>query len=334
MIALAAFFVAALRQQCPYWISVVLFAIGFGLYCLGLCWLGFFKALWDLRESDKEVYKENSQSKKADFFGEVAGLGVVGLLYIAIFLPLTLWSAAVHGLDPIDVLLFARLLDDWAELDILGKLNTLLNNPSHLFAFGALYGAVSITIGLMIVFLRKEGWLEILIMSNGLLYGYVLTIWIKHLLGTPLTSKLLFSSIFGFVYVFILYYVLRSLLDVISGWGIRAKYEHLIGGIQGIGTGWILSRVFGDQSTVFSGMTFFICTFITTCIIEVTIGRLFERVYKFLPDQTIQSIVPVVLAMAREPHPGFQAALFRTVIIGGIFPLLVFGIVKLLILAL
>jgi len=335
IVAPVAFFVAALKNPCPYWVSVVLFILGFGLYCLGIYRLGFFKALWKLEKSNEEIGTENSQLMDADYMGQTAGFSVVGLLYIGIFLPLTLWSATTHSLDPVDVLLFARLTETSVGLGVLGRLNTLLNfsNPSHLFAFGVLYGIVSIIVALMRIYLRKEGWLEIPIMSNGLAIGYALTIWIKHLLGASFSSRLLFSSMFSFAYVFLLYYGLRTLLDIISLWGIRAKYEHLIGGIQSIGTAWILSRIFGDQSVVLSGVIFFICTFIMTSIFEATIGRLLKGMYTAVPNLRAKSIVPIVLTMARERHPEFWTSLRVTTIIIAIFPFFAFGVAKIAILA-
>lgn len=332
-----AFFVAALKGPGLHWVSIMLFILGFGLYCLSLYLLGFFKAFWEFfGETDEGSRTEKSQSTDPFYLGRIVGYSVVGLLYVAIFLPLTLWSTAIHDLDSVDVLLFARLTEASAELGILGQLKTILNfsNTSHLFAFGVFYGVFCIIRVLMGLSLRKEGWLDISIMSNGLAGGYVLTIWVKHLLGAPLTSSLLFSSALSFGYVFLLYYGLRSLVDIISRWGIRSKYEHIIGGIQSMGTGWILSRLFGDQAIVFSGVTFFICTFIVTSVFEATIGRLIKRMHPALPDQRVESIVPIVLAMARERQAEFWESVRLFAVITGLFPFLVFGVAKLVIMAL
>jgi uncharacterized protein (DUF983 family) len=336
MIVPVAFFVATLRQQCPYWISLVLYAIGSVLLCLDVYRLGFFKAIGELGDSDKEVCTENSKLEEAVNFGKIVGFGVVGLLYIAIFLPLTLWSTATNGLDFVDVLLFVHLTEISVESGVLWPLKTLLNfsDPSNFFAFGVLYGVIAIIASLMRISLRKEGWFEISIISNGLAGGYALTIWIKHLLGPPLTSRLLFSSTGSFAYVYLLYYGLRALLDVISQWGIRAKYEHLIKGIQSIGTAWILSRVFGDQSFVFSGVTFFICTFVSASVYEATIGHLFKPIYKTIPDLRAKKVISAMLSMAREHHPDFWTSLRVTTIIMTIFPFFAFGVAKIATLAL
>lgn len=332
-----AFFVAVHKIPSLYWSSAMLFILGFGLYCLGAYWLGFFKTLWEeLREPDEKIDTKESPSTDADYFGQVLGLSVIGLLYVAVFLPLTLWSAASHGLDPIDVFLFASLTKNSAELGLLGQLNTILNfsDMSYLLAFGVFYGVIIIIGDLMRVSLRKEGWLEISITSNGLLWGYTLTAWVKHLLGAPVTPSVLFSSTLSLGYVFVLYYGLRSVLDLISLWGIRSKYEFAIGGIQGIGTGWILSRVFGDQAVVFSGVTFIICTFVAISLFEATIGRLIKRVHSALPDQPAKSIIPAVRTMVQQRDPEFWESFRLFVIVTGLFPFLAFGVFKLVSMAL
>ena len=271
----------------------------------------------------------------AGYLGQIVGYCVVGLLYVAIFLPLTFRSATIHGLNFADVLLFAHLTEASADLGILGGARILLDfsNPSHLFAFGVFYGVIGIIHALMIVSIRKEGKLEILTMSNGLAGGYCLTIGVKHLLGTPFTSSLLFSSALSFSYVFLLYYGLRSFADIISRWGIRAKFEYGIGGIQSIGTAWVLSRVFGGQAIVFTGMTFFICTFVATSVFEATIGRLIKPMYPIIPER-MESFVPVVLALVREHNQDFRVSVLAITVITGVFPIFAFIVLKLAIMAL
>jgi len=270
------------------------------------------------------------------------GLSVAGLLHIVIFLPLTLWSAANHGLDSVDVLLFTWLPEvHWGGFDILGLFTTIMttlvnfSNPSYMFALIVFYGVINITTVLMEVSNQRSGeWLE-RPLRIGLAIGYALTIWIRHLmLGVPLTPNVLFPSMYGFAYVFFLYCGLRLLLDVISRWGIKLKYEYLIGGIQSIGTAWILSRIISDQTIVFTGMTFFVCTFVATSVCEVIARRLFGKEYTALPGKRVELVTPVVLTMARERHPEFLTSLRAAAVTNGVFPLFAFGIAKILIMVL
>jgi len=282
-----------------------------------------------------KVYEIFNPWSDAKYLGQTVGLCVVGLLYVALFLPLTLWSSSAHGLDFIDVLLFAHLKEASTGLGILGPVKILLNfsNTSNLFAFGVFYGIVGLLNTLIRLSLTKNKKIEISIMSNGLVYGYALTIWVKYLFGTPISYSLLFSSMLDFSYVLFLYYGLRCFVDIISRWGIRAKFDYLIGGIQSIGTAWILSRVFGDQTIVFTGVTFFICTFIATSIFEATLGRVIKGRY-FALDEGVESIIPTVLALVRERNHEFQSSVLGTAIIVSIFPLITFLVLKLVIMAL
>lgn len=332
-----AFFISRRKYTDFPWFPIILFVLGFGLFCLFAYRIGFLKEIFELsKESYKEISTEKSPTIDPIYLGQIMGSSIVGLSYLIVFLPLTLWNTAIHNLDCVDVLLFATLTNTSAKLGILGQIKTLLDfsNLSHLFAFGVFYGVVAIIRVLTKISIRKEGMAEFVIMSNGIFYGYALTIWIKHYFGASLTLAVLFSSALSFGYVALLYYVLRSLLDVASKWGIRSKYEYGIGGIQSIGTAWILSRVFGDQSIIFSGVIFFICTFITTCIFEVTIGRIIKKMHPLLPDNLGGSIVPIILSLARERNTEFWISMCSTIIVFSIFPFFAFGIFKLVLMAL
>jgi hypothetical protein len=330
------FFVATMKRPTPIWVSLTVFSIGFGLFLCGEYRLGLFRAFRELGEIKEGFHQEKLLSTDAHDLGQIAAFISVGLLYIIIFLPFMLWYTTTRSQDFINVLLFARFAEASIGLDALGRLTTMLNfsNPSHLLAFAVFYGAANITFALMRICLRKEGWLEILVVSNGLFGGYMLTILVKHLLGSPLTSRLLFSSTLSLGYVFLLYYGLRSLLDVISRWGIRKKYEDLIQGIQSIGTAYILSRVFGDQSVVFSGVVFYISAFMATTVFEVTIGRLVKMLYKFIPDKHGKSTLSLIIKITPEDRTQFRTSLRATAVISGVSPLLALGIFKLAIMAL
>lgn len=332
-----AFFISRRKYTDFQWFPIILFLLGFGLICLAAYRMGAFKILCELKESNKRISTEIFPSTDPLYLGLIAGFSIVGLSYLIVFLPLTLWNTAIHNLDYVDVLLFATLTNTSAKLGILGQINTLLDfsNMSHFFAFGVFYGIVTIIICvIMKMFVRKEGMNEIVIMSNGIFYGYALTIWVKYYLGASLTSTVLLSSSLSFGYVLLLYYGLRSLLDVVSKWGIRSKYEYGMGGIQSIGTAWILSRVFGDQAIIFSGVIFIVCTFITTSIFEVTIGRIIKQMYPLLPDNPRGSIVPIILSLARAHNKEFWISMCLTIIVTSIFPFFAFGIFKLVLTAL
>lgn len=284
-------------------------------------------------QGNLKIYETYNPWSDAKYIGLIVGLFVVGLLYVAFFLPLTLWSASVQGLDFIDVLLFAHLKEASAGLGILGPLKMLLTNTSDLFAFGVFYGIVRLLNTLTRLSLTKTRKIELSIMSNGIVYGYALTIFVKYLLGTSISSSLLFSSMLDLSYVLFLYYGLQCFADTISRWGIRLKFDYMIGGIQSIGTAWILSRVFGDQAIILTGVIYFICTFIATSIFEGTLGRIVKRRH-FILQERKESIVATVLALMQERNPEFRSMVLVTIVIGSIFPFFAFIVLRLAIMSL
>lgn len=322
------FLIVLLKVSCPYWHFAILFFLGLGLYCFGLYWLGFFEVFRkELESIDQDTQSEKSQPMEPTYLGQTLGYFVYGSLYVSIFLPLTIRSALANGLKPIDVLLFARLTEIGIKLSSFELLDTLLSfsNPSHLLAFGVLFGVGGIIVGLMRLALRRDGWLEIAIMSNGIIIGYIATIWFKHILGSPLSYKLLSPLGLSLAYVFLLYYGLRALLDLVARWGFRAKYEHLVRGIQSIGTAWILSRVFGDQSIILSGVTFYISTFLATSLIESTVGRLIKKLYKVISEVQPKSAISTTINMAKGGNSDFYKSFYITTSVSVVFPFLALG---------
>jgi len=347
IVSIFAFFIAKLKDPDLYWASAILFILGMGLVCLfsyRMLRLEYLKNRDDKKYSIEmaQLREEKAQLTDATHLGVIVGLSVAGLLHIVIFLPLTLWSAANHSLNSVDVLLFTWLPEvHWSSFNILTLLSTTMtklvdfSNPSYMFAYIVFYGVIGITIVLVKVSNWRSGeWLKSPLVT-GLSIGYVLTIWIRHLIvGVPFTSNVLFPSMNGLAYVFFLYCGLRLLLDVISQWGIKLKYEYLIGGIQSIGTAWILSLIIGDQAIVLTGMIFFVCTFVATSVCEAITGSLFVKEYTALPDQRVELLTPIVLTMVRERHSKFLTSLCFTALSTGIFPLSFFGIAKIIMMGL
>jgi len=81
-------------------------------------------------------------------------------------------------------------------------------------------------------------------------------------------------------------------------------------------------------------MIFFVCTFVATSVCEAIAGRLFVKEYTALPDQRVELLTPIVLPIVRERHPEFLTMLRLVALTTGIFPLLFFGIAKLIMMGL
>lgn len=75
----------------------------------------------------------------------------------------------------------------------------------------------------------------------------------------------------SFVYVLAGYYTALGLIEVCGRWGCLGKYQHMFLGVQGLLAGWILSRQFGQNAVLFSGLTFITCSFVAMLTVENTI---------------------------------------------------------------
>lgn len=256
-------------------------------------------------------------------------MAFVGLIYILVFTPLTVWISHSRGLDVVDVLLFV----DFSGLSIshgfreeLARLVAPANVP-FLFSFGLLYGVATSAYVLLRLSVRSGQWMELIVTSNGLMLGYALTIGVSFLFG--ITSTLIRASEISFAYVFLVIYASRAVTRGFSHWGIKSKYEHAIGGIQGITVAWILSRIFGDQSVIFSGLIFYVCTFVAISFFEVV----FSQIQKWLLGVvSVEELMPRNTD-ARQPirlaGRDFWTSAVSVAIIGAIFPLIAYWLMKL-----
>jgi hypothetical protein len=207
----------------------------------------------------------------------------LGLIFMALFLPLT-WITAKHrALHPVDVLLFVQA-EHLKAGGLRAQVRSLFLNPQTLYAFGVLYGLCTLLLAFLSV-LRKDGVLDLLITSNGLLAGYLATGWIgQSLYGMRLPVGSLHQL--SFAYVLAAYYAAVGLIGVCDGWGSIAKYQHVFLGVQGLLAGWILSRKFGGNAVLFGGLTFITCSFVAMVIVENTMIWPLKWVLQKVPQDT------------------------------------------------
>jgi len=274
-------------------------------------------------EDDEKVATEENASR-------IVSQAVVSLVYLMIFLPLTIHVAMMHDLNVLDVLLFSHFSKMVLGSGILAQMAKWVSDPMFFLPFGVLYGVSCFVFTLMSLSLRKKALVEVVIMSNGLLFGYALTVTFTALVFRQNISKNLMSwSQLRFVYVLATYYVLRSLTDIVAQWGIRAKYEYAIGGIQSIITAEILARMYGPEAVVFSGLVFFLCTFVMTSVFEATIGRVVKWLGAVLGEKPMASGISLGKLIKSSPR-GFWRETGVATLIFALFPILVFGVVKLI----
>jgi hypothetical protein len=257
-----------------------------------------------------------------------------GLLFMLIFIPLACISAVDHKLDPIDVIFFThitKLLPNKSFLD-LGNLLYKSHHWPTIFSFGAMYGFMGFVMPFLFLVIKKKGWIELIVMSNGLLLGYFFT----NLVGSYVFKKeeanfgIFRFTYLNFTYILLLYYIASGLIELFSNHGIRAKFDHLFMGAYGICSGWILSRSFGKESILYTGLVFLIISFISITILELTLGRFCKWAFGVIPDSAKLWILPSLSSIKRIKSRDFWPPffIFSGVYIG--FPLISFTIFKLI----
>lgn len=321
-----------LRNVTLYWGALGFFLAGLVLMISisGLAWPQIKGQLASSERGEEiEGVKQEGESEAAETAGLIVGISLVAVAYILVFTPLTTWIAHSRGLDIVNVLLFV----DFSGISIshgfiqeLARLVAPANAP-FLFSFGALYGVAAVAFVLLQISLKRGKWTELIIMSNGLMLGYAATIGISFLLG--ITPTLIHASQISFAYVFVLIYLCRAITEAVSRWGIKAKYETAIGGIQGVGAAWILSRIFGDQSVIFSGLIFYTSTFVMTSLFELLFHKIWKWLFGELPAEEIVSLNSNLWQTIRLGGKDFWTYTGVVAVIGTIFPLIAYGLVKL-----
>jgi hypothetical protein len=250
-----------------------------------------------IKELQTRGARTEKREKKEDLSTSILSLAFIssmfvgGLLFVAIFLPLTLISAREYGLDPTDVIFFAHLmkiLPNKGPLDLARLLYELHHLPT-LFSFATLYGVSGLAIPFLLIVIKKKGWIELIIMSNGLYLGYIFTYIIasnileykENTLGINKLSR------FSFAYVLILYYLASGLIELFSRHGMKSKFDHLFMGAYGICSAWILSKVFQKASVVFTGFIFLIVSFISISLLEISLGRFLKWIFGAIPSSKL-----------------------------------------------
>jgi hypothetical protein len=261
-----------------YLIAIVLMLL-YGIIDMGLpnkLWTEFKEYINDA-EFQKEV--KNMSTSLTGRWPQTMAACLVGVAYLAVFLPITLSTSLNQNLDPINILLFVGFHPVPIGNEFVSGMKHLwsTSNEPFLYSFGVLFGIAGIVGALLNLSIKRHGFTETAITFNGLLWGYALTVWIAFVLGvTPVPIQLTQLSL---AYVFFIAYIARFAVTEIEqiGLGTKAKYDLLINGLAAVATSWVLSRELNEWAVVFSGIIFYLCTFLCTTLIELLVtgaGRL------------------------------------------------------------
>lgn len=310
-------------------------ALGFFSAAMVLMFMGSLMVRTDIQRalsaeaSESEQDGAESDEDLVDSAGLILGLASVGLIYLLFFIPLTIWIAESRGLNAIDIMLFVDFhgLSSWHGFrDTLAELIAPANTP-FILSFGILYGSAAISFVLLRLSTRADQWGELVITANGLLMGYFLTIGMSYLLG--ITSTLIMVSEISFAYVFLIIYASRALKRVVPRWGIKYKYEYIIDGVAAVAIAWIISRIFGSLSVIFSGFIFYGCTFVAMTLLEFFGSKIKKWLFGDLSvdELVLDTDVKMTLKIGGKRFFSTMIAVF---FVTGLFPLVIYGIIKLI----
>ncbi len=185
-----------------------------------------------------------------------------GLAFFVVCFPLLL----IFSDSPMQSFFFLDLRDNLlSSYHPIDYLHTLIEsgNISTVLAALCLYGLTGIVTAFVTV---SGGLIRLVIVANGLYFGYGLTALVNNLLflGPPIH----FSAL-NVAYLFLAYYLAHAMTQLIGGssYG-KEKYAHLFSGLQGLFAGWLLSKGYGSSAIVLSGALYLVCSFVCMIVAE------------------------------------------------------------------
>lgn len=223
----------------------------------------FWSELRNSRNLDKlpaepEVEEEPTKLKLV----AILTAAILGLSYMLIFIPIVWHSAEGHGLDPLNILLFAEISPD-LQSDFMANLFPHFSAPSAqptLFAMGACIGVLMFSGSLA----SMADPLKVRLTTKSLFLALGMTTGLGYILGTVPLEKVIFRIfLFKVGYLLATFMIFSSLPGLMGRKGVyRIKYEKLFSGLYGIIAGWLLSKGFGATAAIYNSALFFMSWFI------------------------------------------------------------------------
>lgn len=335
--------------------GVAIYLNGPGLYCAAIALMPVFaglyyvalrasgntlRSIWrELRETADEIGVNETEADLVEAdnysFSMLIGALLSAVVYLLVFVPLALRVAVARGLALIDVLLFVDRSGGIASLGAWARIELLFTDPQFFLPLGALYGVVALAF-LFVSTLRKKSLTENAAVIHGTIWGYTFALLASRWVGSEYQPALMTPAL-GIVYVVLLGYVAASLLENLPKWGMRLKYEHLIGGLGSLGAAFILSRIYGSSAALFGGVVFFLASFTGAAVWEVTIGRILLRFWPALGERPLAPRWEAIRSLVVRPCGRTRRAIPENTIIACavylLFPLLAFGAFRLILAA-
>lgn len=188
--------------------------------------------------------------------GLLIATAISGLLYLVICFPALLLLSDT----PIRTLFFLDLRTGLpASTQPIDYINALVDvgDASTLLAVLCLYGLIGVVAAVVMV---SGGLVRLIIVANGLFWGYGLTAMIHNAWSENPPIEL---SVLNIAYLFLAYYLAHATTQLLGGPGYaKEKYAHLFSGLNGLFAGWLLSESYGSSALVLSGTLYLICSFV------------------------------------------------------------------------
>jgi len=297
---------------------------------------GGMRAFWRMIVDDAEEAYDTPATPDDPFGDDYLALShllmvlITGLVYLAVFFPITV-AVRSDGTSIIDALLLVDSTGAAAGLSLVGRLRLVLSSPQYFMPMGVLYSATLWTY-IVASGLKPKPLLESAAGTFGLITGYAAAALVAPLVSTEYRVALLTPGL-AIPYVLLLHYVSRSVLEYVPKWGTQAKYDYLIGGLESMGTAFILSRCYGPTAAIFGGVVFYLASFAGAAVWEATKGRLLLRIARILPTNRMRMAFEEVRYLIRSGSIEKRRVVSRDVLLGILpslgFPVLVWYLARL-----
>lgn len=268
---------------------------------------------------EKDERQDFEQAHTQEF---VAVLMPSGLLILIIAFA---WLFAISD-TPIEALLLLDLPKPDNTLEPLVYLRNLVQTSdlSTALSLVGFYGLICFLSALIVI---SGGLLRLLIASNGIWLGLILTSALSHYF---VSVPDVIVSTFNIAYLMMAYYLARGLTPLIGGVGYGAeKFAHLFSGLNGLFAGWFLSQGFGAEAVILTGGLFLSCSFLMMITTErvlmpfffalVALAEEHEIDIGFLHQEQTYSMSSIVLSIDRTWRQDTELCLQLTAVLVG-FP--------------
>ncbi|QLA17543.1 hypothetical protein [Desulfolutivibrio sulfoxidireducens] len=211
-----------------------------------------------------------------------------GLLYIVIFLPLTIYSSEIQGLNPLAIILFSRVPDALVEnfRTNFFPIVTIRGASPFVYACGLAYGVNGLGVYLVSKLSSPTIKIKSGLTAKGIFGGYFISLIIIDFFSKSVdfwtyNGRLFFLRISYVIFFFFLIELTKDRLP--QKWFVKSKYDFFFDGLYGIISTYIIGYGFAEEvSFIITGPLFIFCALITSYSENFIIGFFADIVVNFI----------------------------------------------------